>query len=107
MGVSIIWCMLLGMITASTGAELVTELGDSSVNQPLVNTLELGEGMLQLVPSVLKESAATGSSTAMSITAPVAVPEVRAWVYHRIIADICSRICRRLISMQTLLRCAK
>ena len=105
--------MLLAMITASTGAELVTELGDSSVNQPLVNTLELGEGMLQLVPSVLKESAATGSSTAISITAklkgpaPVAVPEVRAWVYHRIITDICSRICRRLISMQTLLRCAK
>jgi len=89
--------MLLGMIAASTGTELVTELGDSSVNQPLVNTLELGEG----------------SSTAISIRAklkgpaPVAVPEVRAWVYHRIIADICSRICRRLISMQTLLRCKK
>ena len=46
--------MLLGMIAASTGTELVTELGDSSVIQPLVNTLELGEGMLQLVPSVLR-----------------------------------------------------
>lgn len=57
--------MLLGMIAVSTGTELVTELGDSSAIQPLVNTLELGEG----------------SSTAMSITAklkgpaPVAVPE--------------------------------
>ena len=64
-----IWCMLLGMIAASTGTELVTELGDSSVNQPLVNTLELGEGMLQLVPTgVLRADPRVGWLDSMACT---------------------------------------